>query len=87
MRRKKMHRNRKAGNLYLPSGCDIALMLFRKAMEVIAESVKPIYLAEENEKQIQNNKNQDSEKAKENLKPLKAELKRLKMVSMEKRNS
>lgn len=68
----------KAGNLYLPSGGDIALMLFRKAMEVIAESVKPIYLAEENEKQIQNDKNQDSEKAKENLKPLKAEIEKIK---------
>ena len=73
-----MHRNRKAGNLYLPSGGDIALMLFRKAMEVIAESVKPIYLAEENEKKIQNDKNQDSEKAKENLKPLKAEIEKIK---------
>ena len=68
----------KAGNLYLPSGGDIALMLFRKAMDVIAESVKPIYLAEENEKQIQNDKNQDSEKAKENLKSLKAEIEKIK---------
>ncbi|MDS0257533.1 hypothetical protein ApAK_07625 [Thermoplasmatales archaeon AK] len=54
----------KAGDLYFPSGGNIALNIFRAAMRIIEETVRLAFLAEEGEKRSKSSGDQDLKKRK-----------------------